>query len=154
MLSLIGKLWPVVWPTVVVLGSAVWTVYVYKRADKKQTIREDATLIKVAQDAASGVIGELRTELNRQKKENDALRGRVETLEGELSSVRKTHIDMVEAKDATILMLRSELSAARAENEALRRQMVKGGMTPPPRADAHMELTAAGKLRPATEPLP
>lgn len=146
LLSLIGK----VWPYVLALGAAVSWIVQALRSNRKD--RSD--LIAIAQEAAKGVIQELRAELNRQKGENDELRDRVDHLEGELASVRKTHIAMIEAKDATIAVLNGQVKALNAEVEALRRQMVKAGLTPPPRAEAYFEITAAERLKPATEPLP
>lgn len=76
--------------------------------------REEADLIKIAQDAASGVIRELREEANRQRDEaaelrdeGAQLRRRVEELENEMSVMRAAHVQSLAAKDAEISMLRA-----------------------------------------------
>lgn len=59
-------------------------------------------LIKIAQDAASSVIGDLRAEIKR-------LQEQVNELESELNSARREHAETISAKDAKITMLEGEL---------------------------------------------
>jgi hypothetical protein len=121
------------WPYLLVGAPGVWAVY------KQWTARQDANrkdrgdLVKIAQDAAGAVIQDLRDE-------GDRLQKRVDSLEAELSAVRKEHSETVAAKDAKILMLEGQLRQALAAADAFDRLLTANDIPHSPPTRPYFEL--------------
>lgn len=90
------------WGYAIVLVPGVWALV---RSYSKGRV----DLVKVAQDAAAGVI--------------QSLKDRLDEVEKELAHLRKTHIEMIEAKDARITMLEAEVRRWRAHAESYERML-------------------------------
>lgn len=102
----VGDLFKEAWPYAIVAAPGLWAVWKQWNGGK--------SLVTVAQDAAKGVIADLRAEVER-------LQHDVQALESELSLARKEHADTIAAKDAELTLMRGRLRQALANVDAYER---------------------------------
>jgi chromosome segregation ATPase len=94
--------------------------------------RQRTDLVRIAQDAAAGVIGDLREDIDRERDEHRQTRRRVAELEGELGQLRKDYATMTADKDAKIALLEGTIRMKDAEINGLR-EIIRRADLPLPR---------------------
>lgn len=127
-LDVLGRYWPIL----VGLGAAALAIFDRWRSGRKEIRTQHADLVKIAQDAASGMIGELREELT-------GLRARLKEAEDEIDRLRARQIEMLEQhteallrKDAEIAMLTARCRVLEQDAISTRDLMKRHGIEPPP----------------------
>lgn len=108
-----GELFSQSWAYGIVAMPGVWAVYKQWSGGK--------SLVAIAQEAAKGVIADLRAEVDR-------LQGQVDDLVTELSLARKEHAETVAAKDAKIALLEGQLRQALALAQSYEQKLVDAGI--------------------------
>lgn len=119
-------------PLAVAAVGAVLSILVFRRDTRNAQRRDRADLIRLAQEAARATIDDLRIEIDRGNASQDRLRARVEEVEREFADFRRKHDDMIEAKDAELVMLRGEVRQLRTVIDSYQRLMRANGIEPPP----------------------
>lgn len=110
-------------------------------AGQREDRRDEQQLIKIAHEAATAVIEELRAE-------SDRLRDRLTEVEAELTSLRKEHAEMMANKDARIQFLEGEKRNLEMTLLAYEDLLRRHGIEPPKRGQPYWEMHD-NQLRPA-----
>lgn len=108
-----------------VVGALPW--FKIWRDSRKDRSQERSDLIKIAQDAAKGVIKDLREEVDR-------LQRQIAELESEMTADRKEHAQTIAAKDAEIALLRGRLRQALATADTYERTLTANNIPHEPPA--------------------
>jgi len=112
-----------------------------------------ADLIKIAQDAAGAIIADLREDVDRERREHAKTRARLDELDAEFATFRRTHDTMIADRDAELALLRGRVRALEAERDALARILDHHNIPHPPTAQPFFELRD-GRVDPVTVPPP
>lgn len=140
------------WPALIAGAPGVWALYREWRRRKAVVQVHRADLVKIAQDAASSVIKELRAEVDRQVNESDRLRERVDELEHEIGMMRAAHIETLQAKDARIALLEGDKHQLEARIAALERVLERNNIPIPPARSPFYEVAPSGELHSGVGP--
>ena len=109
------------WPFLLVAAPGLFALIKWVEGAQRGGRKDRADLIRIAQDAAAGVIGHL-------EREAAELRKRVDDLEGELNKLRKDHHEMMVSKDAKITFLEAEVQRWRSYAESYERTLEQNGI--------------------------
>ena len=109
-------------------GAAVWAAAKWWSVSARAGRKDRADLVRIAQDAASQVIQDLRDENTRKGQQIADLERRQDALQNEMTDLRKGHIAMVEAKDARIVLLEAQVRQALATAAAYEKLLEEHGI--------------------------
>ena len=133
------------WPNAVAVAGAGWALLKVYTAKREATQKQRTDLVKIAQEAAAGVIDDLQQHIDR-------LHGRIQALEEELMLARKEHSDTIAAKDAELSLLRGRLRQALANVEAYER-LLTANKIPHPQPMQAFYLVEAGDYPTDVQPI-
>lgn len=131
---LANQLWPTVFNGAVI--AACIKLWFDARKDRREAEKarvgveqqQRTDILKIAQEAAAGVIEDLREDVDRERKlraeqraENERISLRLEKVEREFAEFRKVHDMMIADKDAELTLLRGENRQLKAVVDAYER---------------------------------
>lgn len=98
-----------------------WAVFKQWDAGRKDGAKQHADLVKIAQEAAAGVIEDLQAHIDR-------LHTRISNLEAELNEARREHSETVASKDAEIALLRGQVRQWQALAQSYEQKLSQAGI--------------------------
>lgn len=139
--DLIGKYWGYL----VVLAPGALALWRQWREQNRADRKDRSDLVKIAQDAARGVIEDLR-------EDNDRLRARLGEIEDELEQLRQEHSRAMMDKDAKITLLEGEKQQLKAQIGALERLLAHHHIELPKQGELYWSVPAGTAPPPTLEP--
>lgn len=106
--------------------------------------RDENEMFRIAQEAASDGIGDLRDIIETHRQELSQLRGRVRELETELTEARREHAEATAAKDAKIALLEGEVRHWISIAQSYEHQLTEAGIPHAKPARPFWAVPAAG----------